>query len=149
MSIKKKITAFSLLAIFLLGTIGITTYNHFCSVEGNSISLFIPAQHTCEEEVMMAEMATHDCCQPSKSQEAQKKDNCCKDVVKSYKVHDQYNHDVTPTQLSFHLIAFALYQVFPLFLNRSQKEKQPLQTVNPNLSPQGLSKLRQLQVWRL
>lgn len=58
----KKISVFVLLATILLGSIGVTSFEHVCSKSGASISYFIPPSHHCKDE---------------KKTKADKKMSCC------------------------------------------------------------------------
>lgn len=78
-------------AVLFAGTVGINVFFHFCSVNGNQLSYFVPTEHTCfQEEPSQAEVSG--CCQTKHTQESkyQIKSDCCKNDVKSYKVSDSF-----------------------------------------------------------
>lgn len=153
-SVKNKIGALVLIAIFLMGTMGMTSYKHFCSVDGASISYFFPSDRVCDDDMNMAMEDAHDCCESDQAittSHTQKiDDDCCHDEIHSFKVHDQFNSEASPNQLTFHFVLSTLYKVYhPFLINNKAKNTTVAVNTKPPLPERTLDRLSQLRVWRL
>ena len=142
----RKIAALFLMGVFLMATIGITTYKHICSSEGAFTSVLIPTKHECKDH--------HDndkeCCDEKPSVN---KDDCCKDEVKSYKVQSDYTYE---TQQDIHyttLLLLPLKWLFSILGNFSDAdystEKVSSFLKDPPYLDGGISYLQFLRTWRL
>lgn len=141
-----------MIAIFLIGTMGVTTYKHFCSIDGASVSFFSPKEHVCDDDMMAHSSSKdeHECCEkPAPSTDLMLQDDCCQDEVQSFKISDDYNFESNANYLSLHIVVFSLYKVFHGFLNEDKKEKLTFTEPPVNTFQHGLEKMRHLRIWRL
>jgi hypothetical protein len=142
----RKIASVFLISIFLLATIGVTTYKHYCHKEGTFTSIYIPSSHECKEK----HVEDHACC-AVKTQETT--NDCCQDEVKSIKVQGEYKFEPAP-QLNFQFAVIIpskwLFTILH-FVADSDTYSSSFYTQTkapPHLSG-GISYLQFLQVWRL
>lgn len=145
----KKIATFFLLSIFLLATIGITTYKHYCHEEGTFTSVYIPTSHGCNEKHVEEHTKTHACCSPKTIIE---KDHCCQDEVKSFKVNSEYKYE-QPHQIDLKFATLLpLKWLFVIVHTIFQENKLSLSPVSFDIPPHlsgGIPYLQFLQIWRL
>lgn len=145
----KQILAFLMIVVFLVGTIGITTYKHICSKDGISISLFIPNNSECPNEEI-SKMETHDCCHQDKQID---KNHCCNNEISSYKVHSDFIYEIHKLDISS-LNAVFLVPVFHFlsFFSISNLKEQfqfKIPSTEPPVLYQGKDLLGFLSIWRL
>lgn len=136
-----------LVGIFLLTTIGITTYKHYCHADGTFTSIYIPNTHECADH----QEEQHACCKPKTVAE---KENCCQDEVNSYKIQSEYKLEL-PQQIDFDLATLLplkwLFVIIDHFFCSSKlAATQAITPIDPppHLSG-GISYLQFLRIWRL
>lgn len=143
----RKIGALALIGIFIISTIGITVYKHYCHSEGVSISYFSPVEHSCANE-KKADNSIEDCCH-----KAPKKSNCCSDEVESYKIDSDY-HQVDQSKIKFHALILIPFKWILTIFNFEHSTPKTVKSTGIHFSnapplSSSLSFLRFIQVWRI
>lgn len=125
-----------LVTAIMLGSIGVTSFEHACSKNGVSISYFIPESHHCKEEKKTATHKKKSCCATSSvfnaTETSVEEKPCCSNAVDYvYLDSDRTNTSASQLELYFEEVNFQApsYVSFDLDFNNTTYRGPPPSTI--------------------
>lgn len=144
----RNILVYFLIGLIFSGSVGISVFAHLCSINGQELSFFTPAEETCKPQVEETESCCHAEAKPKVTKSQVESEKCCTESVSFYKISTENADKIL--QLKFspkHINAFLFFpEIFPSIF---EKERQIAQKFPDPPSKSGKEKLIAFQVFRI
>jgi hypothetical protein len=114
-----KIIVSFLITLIFFGTIGISVFEHFCSINGKEVSYFSPIEESCETEIV-----SNSCCSHKKSTNSLefKKEKCCTEQFSYIKLNTENHSEILKLKENIKFLnAFSYFsELFPTIYSKEQ-----------------------------
>lgn len=143
----QKLFLYFLIVLVFTGSVGISVFGHFCSIDGQEFSYFVPKEDTC-----VTPLETESCCHKKnlESQKNQKiqEEKCCSETVSYFKISTENADEILKLKFTpKYTNAFLLFpEIFPSIY---AKENQIAQNQDGPPKKSGREILIAFQVFRI
>ncbi len=145
----QKSILYSLITLIFVGSVGVSVFAHFCSIDGTDYSYFLKSEEKCAPKTVELKQESS-CCHEKEtdSKIVFKTEKCCKEEVSYYKLNTENYSKII--KLKEHVKYYKAFSYFSeLFPTIFSKEEQIAQIESSPPTKSGKEIIIENQVFRI
>ncbi len=119
MKLLNKIILSLFLVLIFFGSIGVSVFEHFCSINGNEISYFAPLEDKCEKESIKQSCCSH---KQNDISTVLKKEKCCSEQFSYIKLNTENHTEIVKLKndIKFNKAFSYFSELFPIIYSKEE-----------------------------